>query len=76
MFPYVQACRKAEVLELDSGDVLDLAWDDDSGRPRLAPPGSGTGRGIVIRVQRAWHGYADKVVVSLMKPDMAAAGSD
>jgi len=67
MYPYIQACRTAGVLELDSGDVLELAWDGESERPRLAPPGDGSQRGIVVRVQRAWHGYANKIVVSPMR---------
>jgi hypothetical protein len=66
MFPYVEACRNAGVLELVSGDVLDLKWDGDSERPSLGPPGSGSRRAIVIRVNHAWHGYAEKVVVSPM----------
>ena len=65
MFPYVHACRIAGVLELDSGDVLGLSWDWRLERPRLEPRGRGH-RCIVVRVQRAWHGYANKVVVSPM----------
>jgi hypothetical protein len=65
MFPYVEACRIAGVLELHSGDVLGLSWDRGLKRPTLAPPGSGR-RCIVVRVQRAWHGYASKIVVSVM----------
>lgn len=65
MFPYVHACRAAGVLELDSGDVLGLSWDRRLERPRLEPRGRGH-RCIVVRVQRAWHGYANKVVVSPM----------
>ena len=66
MFPYVEACRKAGVLELDAGDVLDLKWDGGRERPSLCPPGSGSRRAIVIRVDHAWHGYAEKIIVSPM----------
>lgn len=65
MFPYVEACRTAGVLELDSGDVLGLSWEHRLDRPKLEPRGSGD-RCIVVRVHRAWHGYANKVVVSPM----------
>jgi hypothetical protein len=72
MFPYVQACRIAGVLELASGDVLGLSWDQRFQRPKLVPRGRGR-RCIVVRVQRAWHGYAHKVVVSPMSESPAAA---
>jgi hypothetical protein len=75
MFPYVEACRKVGVLELESGDVLDLRWEDQSERPSPAPPGHGSHRCIVIRVNRAWHGYAEKVVVSLMNQDLATTAT-
>ena len=72
MFPYVDACRAAGVLELASGDVLELSWEGTSERPRLATPGSGTGRCIILRVQHGWHGYASKVVVTAMAERAAA----
>ena len=75
MFPYVEACRKVGVLELDAGDVLDLHWDGESERPSPAPPGRGSHRCIVIRVNRAWHGYAEKIVVSPMKRDFISAAA-
>jgi 3-hydroxy-3-methylglutaryl CoA synthase len=75
MFPYVEACRKVGVLELDCGDVVDLRWDGTSERPIPAPPGHGSRRCIVIRVNRAWHGYAEKVVISPMKQDVATAST-
>lgn len=75
MFPYVEACRKVGVLELDSGDVLDLRWDASSDRPTPAPRGHGSDRCIVIRVNRAWHGYAEKIVVSPMTQDLTTASA-
>ena len=72
MFPYIQACRTAGVLELDAGDVLGLSWDRRFERPELQPKGRGR-RCIVVRVQRAWHGYANKVVVSPMGESPAGA---
>ena len=72
MFPYVEACRVAGVLELASGDVLELTWAGASERPRLAEPGSGSFRCIVLRVQHAWHGYASKIVVAPMIERAAA----
>jgi hypothetical protein len=72
MFPYVQACRTAGVLELHSGDVLGLRWDRSLTRPRLVARGAGV-RCIVVRVQRAWHGYASKVVVAMIGGDSAPA---
>lgn len=72
MFPYVEACLTAGVLDLDSGDVLGLTWDQRLERPKLQPRGRGH-RCIVVRVQRAWHGYPNKVVVSPMDESPAAA---
>ena len=72
MFPYIEACRVAGVLELASGDVLELTWEGASERPRLAEPGSGSCRCIVLRVQHGWHGYASKVVVAPMIERAAA----
>jgi hypothetical protein len=72
MFPYIEACRVAGVLELASGDILELTWEGSSERPRLAKPGSGMSRCIVLRVQHGWHGYASKVVVAPMIERAAA----
>jgi hypothetical protein len=72
MFPYIEACRAAGVLELASGDVLEAMWEGTSGRPRLTAPGTGTFRCIIVRVQHGWHGYASKVLITPMSERAAA----